>query len=232
MDIKDILKKIAEGKTLTDEEKEFIGKFDPESTDRIPKSRLDAEIAKKKEAEKKADDLQQQVDALTEKVENLEANGLSEADKAKKESDKQIAKLQKQVDDLTKERDEARQQITARDFSAEVGKLASAHKFDNPEYLEYLITKKQLDLKDETAVSQFFKELETSVPSHFQSDAHPGSGSGPGKEPPSSAAAGQQRIKELLGKKELSMLEVSELIRLQNEQSQQPTADTNPAKTE
>ncbi|MBE6370784.1 MAG: hypothetical protein E7055_01755 [Lentisphaerae bacterium] len=216
MDIKEILKKIAEGKTLTDEEKEFIGKFDPESTDRIPKSRLDAEIAKKKEAEK---------------VENLEANGLSEADKAKKDSEKQLAKLQKQVDDLTKERDEARRQITARDFTAEVGKLASAHKFDNPEYLEYLITKKQLDLKDEAAVSQFFKELETSVPSHFQSDAHPGSGSGPGKETSSNAAAGQQRIKELLGKKELSMIEVSELIRLQNGQSQ-PPADSNQPKPE
>lgn len=225
MDIKEILKKIAEGKTLTDEEKEFIGKFDPESTDRIPKSRLDAEIAKKKEAEKKADDLQQQVDALTEKVENLEANGLSEADKAKKESEKQLSKLQKQVETLTAERDEARKQLTARDFTAEVGKLASAHKFDNPEYLEYLITKKQLDLKDEDAVSAFFKELETSAPSHFQSDAHPGSGSGPGKETPSNAAAGKQRITELLGKRELSMREAAEVVRLQAEQNQ-------PAKTE
>ena len=146
-------------------------------------------------------------------------------------SSKDAARQMKQVDDLTKERDEARRQITARDFTAEVGKLASAHKFDNPEYLEYLITKKQLDLKDEAAVSQFFKELETSVPSHFQSDAHPGSGSGPGKETSSNAAAGQQRIKELLGKKELSMIEVSELIRLQNGQSQ-PPADSNQPKPE
>ena len=225
MDIKEILKKIAEGKTLTDEEKEFASKFDPESTDRIPKSRLDAEIAKKKEAEKKVEDLQKQVDELNEKMETIEANGLSEADKAKKESEKQLSKLQKQVETLTKERDEALQQLTARDFTAEVGKLASAHKFDNPEYLEYLITKKQIDLKDEDAVSAFFKDLETSAPSHFQSDAHPGSGSGPGKETQTNAAAGQQRINELLGKKELSMREAAEVIRLQAQQNQ-------PAKTE
>jgi len=220
MDIKDILKKIAAGETLTDEEKEFASKFDPESTDRIPKTRLDAEIAKKKDAEKKAEDLQKQVDELNEKIENLEANGLSEADKAKKEADKQLAKLQKQVETLTTERDEARRQLSARDFTAEVGKLASAHKFDNPEYLEYLITKKNIDLKDENAVSAFFKELETAAPSHFQSNAHPGSGSGPGKETPSDAAAGQQRLSELLGKKELSMREAAEVVRLQSQQNQ------------
>ena len=47
MNIKEILKKVADGKELTDEEKSFIGEYDPEKDEsRIPKSRLDREIQK------------------------------------------------------------------------------------------------------------------------------------------------------------------------------------------
>lgn len=226
MDIKEILKKIAEGKTLTDSERDFAGTYEPEQTDRIPKSRLDAEIAKKKDAEKKADDLQSKLDELTDKVDELESKGLSNADKLKKEHDKEIARLNKQIADLTHDRDQANAQLAARDLTATVSKIAGNYKFDNPEYLEYLISKKGIDLKDEIAVKNFMKELETAVPTHFQSDAKSGSGSKPDQDAGNESAVAEKRIKELLAKPELSQRELGELAKLAGEDKSEPAQTT------
>lgn len=229
MSIQEILKKAAKGEALTDEEKEFVKGYDPDKDEsRIPKTRLDAEIAKRKEAEKKVDDLTTKLEEITVKVEELESKGMTETDKVKKETEKELAKLQKQVTSLTKERDDAQAQIKARDFSAEVGKLAAGWKFDDTDYLEHLISKKALDLKDENAVAAFKKELETSSPSHFGSDAKPGSGASPNKDAAVKPDA-QKRIDELLAKKELTMKEVNEIVTLQESIKPQNPAVPAPA---
>ena len=97
MKIEEILAKVAKGETLTEAEKQFAAEYKPGAGDagggddnsaRIPKARLDAEIAKRKEAEAKNAELATKVDDLTSKVEELETAGMSEAEKAKKEAEK------------------------------------------------------------------------------------------------------------------------------------------------
>jgi hypothetical protein len=65
MNLTELLKKVAKGETLTDEEKAYLAAY-KEDDSRIPKSRLDEELAKKKE-------LQKNIDALTAKQSELES---------------------------------------------------------------------------------------------------------------------------------------------------------------
>lgn len=97
MSIAEILAKVAKGETLTDAEKQFAAGYKPAAGDeetgetggRIPKARLDAEIAKRKEADSKVAELNSKLDELNSKLEELESAGMSEAEKAKKEAEKQ-----------------------------------------------------------------------------------------------------------------------------------------------
>ena len=90
MNLVEVLKKAAQGIELSAEEKEFLSGYRPEG---IPKSRLDAEIAKRKEAESRGQELSVMLEELKVKVESLETRDLSETEKLKKDFDKELNRL-------------------------------------------------------------------------------------------------------------------------------------------
>lgn len=213
MDIKSILKKVAEGKELTAEEKDFLSSYDPDTADgRIPKSRLDKEIEKYNAEKKRADELDTSLSELKEKLEELENSGKSEAEKAKAASDKELAKLQKQVADLTAERDEAKANFAKSERTSKIAKLAAKHNFSDAEYLDYLTNASQLDLDDEGATTKYMTDLGKSKPQLFKSSAKPGGGTGTGGKNMSSA---KERMDELMKKESLTTREADEVIELQ-----------------
>ncbi len=176
MDLKKILAKVAKGEDLTDTEKDFLTKYDPDNDGRIPKSRLDQEIDAKKAAKKQADELQQQLDEQKAKIEALENGDLTESQKLQKANEK----LQKQIDDLTKERDSFKTETESMKFKAAVSKIAAEHNFTDASYLEYLVGKeKDLKLDDKDAVKAFADKLREASPKLFKVEASPGGGSNP-----------------------------------------------------
>ena len=217
MKLEELLAKIAKGEKLTDEEKEFIKNYkEPEpDPNRIPKSRLDEEIAKRKEAESRGDELQAKLSELEAKVEELNTKGLSEAEKAKRESAKTLKTLQEQVAALTKERDESKAKADAMEYRGKVTELAKSRRFTDIDYLEYKLQSAKVNLDDQTAVAGFFGELEKSAPHLFESTAKAGSGSSDNKGS-SGASAYQARMDELLSKQSLSSRETAEVIELQS----------------
>jgi len=177
MNVKEILKKIAEGKEISKEEKDFLASYDPENADgKIPKERLDREIAKRKEFETKLSEANTALDDLKAKVEEIEAKGMPEKDKLAKES----AKLAKQIETLIKERDDTKGEIENMKFSASIAKIAGEHFFTDPEYLGYVVKSRKIAVEDAEAVKSFIGELKTSSPKLFKADAASGSGAPPG----------------------------------------------------
>lgn len=227
MKIAELLEKIANGETLTDEEKKFIKEYkEPEpDPNRIPKARLDEEIQKRRAAEEKEGELQAKLSELESKVEELTTKGMSEAEKAKRESAKTLKTLQDQVAALTKERDESKAKAEEMEFRGRVSELASQHHFTDPEYLAYKLRGGKVNLDDATAVSGFFSELEKSSPSLFQSEAKGGAGTS-GENGQKGANAYQSRIDELLKKPSLTLRESQEVIELQTKVEQE---NQNPA---
>ena len=213
MNIKEILKKVSEGTELSAEEKAFLASYDPDAANgRIPKERLDQEIAKFKAEKERADKLDADLTELKERLEELENSGKSEAEKAKAAADKELAKLKTQVQNLTKERDEAKAGLAKSERTAKVAALAAKHKFSNADYLDFLAASKNIDLDDEAAATGFMTELGKSNPELFTSTAKPGGGT---KGTGTDNSGAQERIAELLKKPELSTREAGEVIRLQ-----------------
>ena len=225
MNIKEILKKITEGKELSDEEKTFLGAYDPEKDEnRIPKTRLDQESAKTKAEKQRADELAEQLAELQGKYEELENSGKSEAEKAAAANEKTLKALQKQVDTLTKERDAANASLAKSERTSAISKIATKHNFSDADYLDFLANSKEVDLKDESAVASFMKELGNSMPGLFKSSAKSGGGTnGTGK---NNGSGNDARLKELLGKTELTPREAAEVYELQNSKGDEKSGDT------
>jgi vacuolar-type H+-ATPase subunit I/STV1 len=218
MKIQEILAKIAKGEALTDDEKKFLAEYkEPEGGEgRIPKERLDQEIAKRKEAEAAKAELDKKIAELTEQVEQMKTSGMSEAEKAKAEAEKQLKTLHDQVAKLTKERDDAAAKAADMEFGAGVRALADKHKFVDPDYLGYKIKAAGVKLDDADGVSGLIKALEKDSPNMFRSDAKPGSGTqGAGAGGAGGGGDAKARLDELNKKLELSSREVAEVIALQ-----------------
>ena len=214
-DIKNILKNVVSGKNLTDEEKDFLAKYEPEQSDsRGYKAKFDEEALKHKTEKERADNLSNELAALQEKFENLENAGKSEAEKAKIQYEKEIAKLGTQVKTLTKERDEALSKFQKAERRAVIEKLSEKYGFTDSEYLDFLLSAKSIDLSDENTTSAFMQDLGKSSQHLFKSSAKPGSSTS--TESINSTNA-QNRLKELLGKKELTPREAGEVIKIQEE---------------
>ena len=210
MDLKKILAKVVNGEELTEAEKDYLDKFDPDKNGKIPIDRLNKEIGKKEKAMETAEALQEELDELKKKFEKLEAGDLSEAEKLQKTIDK----LQEQVDTLTTERDDARSETNSMKFDTAVQKLAAEHGFTDSSYLGYLV-KQNSDLKldDADAVKTVVDGLRESSPKLFKVDANPGGGSNP-KVPGDGKKADESRYNELMGKETLTKAEENELSEL------------------
>lgn len=212
MNITEILKKVAKGEELTEAEKKFAEEW---KDDKIPKDRLDAEIEKRKEAERKLEEQQAKVTELTERVETLEGGNLSEVEKVKKEAEKLQKQLSEQLKKATEERDRANSELAASLRKTAIGEIAAKHKFTNADYLDYLLKGKEVKIDDEAAVSAFMGELVKNSPELFQSDARSGGGTGAGTG--DAISAKQARIEELMKKETLTTAESNEVIGLQLE---------------
>lgn len=216
MNIYEILQKVARGEALSDEEKAALAAYKPESDEnRIPKARLDQEIAKRQKAEQETADLKTKLEEVNTRLEELEGKDMSEAEKLKKEYEKTLSGLKQQVDALTAERDEAKSSLAKSERAAGIGKIASEHGFSNAEYLDFLAASRDIDLKDAKAVSGFMKELEKNSPELFKSSAKPGGGTKNTGDVETSDAA--KRLEELMKKPELTTREAGEVIKLQGE---------------
>jgi DNA repair exonuclease SbcCD ATPase subunit len=214
VNIKEILQKIGEGKELTEEEKSFLAEYDPEKDEsRIPKSRLDQEIQKAKSEKERADKLDNELSELKDRLEELENSGKTEAEKARIASEKELNKLKTQIANLEKERDDAKSSLAKSERTSKIAALAQKHGFSDAEYLDYLTSAKSIDIDDENAISGFMKELTANSPQHFQSRAKSGGGTGKG----SGGSQNDVRLKELLGKKELTLQEAAEVAKIQSE---------------
>lgn len=230
MKIKDVLAKISKGEELTAEEKKFVEEYEDQEggsgENRIPKSRLDTEISKRKKAEEDLQTLKDELDELKDKLDELESSGMSEAEKSKKESEKAQKKLQDQIDALTKERDEAVSKMTAYERSGKVRSIADKHSFSDADYLDYLLNSKQIDLEKESDVSNFLRDLSSNRPELFKSSAKPGSGTG-GAGGGQGDSAAKKEFDELMKKKELSTAEASRVIELQDKIKAEEGSENN-----
>ena len=138
MNLTEVLKKVVQDVELSTEEKEFLDNYRP---DGIPKSRLDAEIAKRKEAESRNQELSGAMEELKGKVESLESRDLSETEKLKKDFEKELIRLRGSIQTLSTERDSARQELDSVKFKQSVSELAGKYNFTDQPYLEYLTAK-------------------------------------------------------------------------------------------
>lgn len=226
MDWMKLFERLMAGETLKPEEMKYLKDHAPDSDEsRIPKSRLDQEITKRKNAEQQVTDLTSKIEELTGKVEELENKDLSEADKVKRDTAKEIENLKKQVKTLTEERDGKAQALADTEFKSKVAGIASKYNFVDSDYLQFKIKSGEVDLNDEAAISNFVKGLEKSSPNLFKSSAKPGGGTQTEKVV-TVPATGEQRIKELLAKPELSRREAAEVHMLQEQITGEAKKDT------
>jgi chromosome segregation ATPase len=177
MNLADVLKKVAQEVELSTEEKEFLKGYRAEG---IPKSRLDAEIAKRKDAENRSQELSMAMEELKSKVESLESRDLSETERLKKDFDKELNRLRGSLQALSTERDSARQELDSMKFRQNVTELACKYNFTDPQYLEYLTVKGGVALEDSDKVKEFMDSLKETSPKLFKLELRPGGGSNPG----------------------------------------------------
>ena len=173
MKVSELIGKALSGTELTAEEKDFLTRYqEPEMKDRIPKNRLDQEIARRREMEEKNAALQQQ-------LEEFAGRDLSEQEKTVRQMDT----MKRQLAQLQQERDDA---VTAHgelEFRHRVGDLAGRNRFADADYLGFLARRHKVDLNDEAATGEFIDSLRESCPKFFRVETAGGAGSGNGGEP-------------------------------------------------
>jgi len=176
MNLADVLKKVAQEAELSTEEKEFLNNYRPEG---IPRSRLDAEVAKRRDAENRNLELSAAVDELKNKVEGLESRDLSETEKLKKDFDKELNRLRGSLQTLSAERDSTRQELDSMKFRQNVAGVAGKYNFTDQPYLEYLTAQNGVELEDPDKVKEFMDALKETSPRLFKLELRPGGGSNP-----------------------------------------------------
>ena len=188
MDVTEILKKVLAGKKLSEAERKTLGDFRPEG---IPQSRLDTEVAKRKELEAENSKLNSTLAKLSSRVDELENRDLSEQEKLEKSYGVEVEQLREHVSALKTERDSSRQELEQIKFQQQVGKLAEEKKFNDPEYLGFLLKQSKIPLNSEEEVDEFISELREKSPKLFRLELRSGSGSNPGGSEIDFAAAQQ-----------------------------------------
>ena len=177
MDVMEILKKVADGHTLSSEERKSLSEFRPQG---IPKSRLDAEIAKRKDVEQQNNELNKTLGKLSSRVDELETRDLSEQEKLEKNYSVELKQLRENVSSLTTERNSSKQELEQIRFQQKVGKLAKEKQFNDSQYLGFMLKKANVSLESSDQVEEFMTELRDSSPKLFHLELRSGSGSSPG----------------------------------------------------
>jgi predicted house-cleaning noncanonical NTP pyrophosphatase (MazG superfamily) len=177
MDVMEILKKVTDGQTLSSEERKSLSEFRPQG---IPKSRLDAEIAKRKDVEQQNNELNKTLGKLSSRVDELETRDLSEQEKLEKNYSVELKQLREHVSSLTTERNFSKQELEQIRFQQKVGKLAKEKQFNDSQYLGFMLKKANVSLESPDQIEEFMTELRDSSPKLFHLELRSGSGSSPG----------------------------------------------------
>lgn len=181
MKIKEILAKVAKGEELSTEEKKFLAEYEEPSEDgRIPKERLDREIAKRNDAEKKLADAQKAADEAKAKLDDLESKGLSATDKQTKEFQKQLDAMTKKVETLTAEKEATVTELAQTKFRTAVSELAAKNGFLDADYLGFVLSGRKVDVTDAKAVDAVVGDLKKSHAAMFKAPVAGGSGGAAG----------------------------------------------------
>ena len=216
MKISEILKKVLEGKELTDVEKEALKSFrDPEENS-----------GKETELQKQIDTLKQEKDALQSKIDEAENANLTDQQKLQK----QIDTLNGQVAALTKERDNLKSANAAMSFDHGVEKLAREHKFTDVDFLKFKIQNAKLDISKADKVTEFMTALKKDSPRFFEAEVnHGGGGTPPGKENGGpDGVSSRERLAEIMKKENPSAAELAEAMKLSEEIKAQEAVDGQP----
>ena len=110
--------------------------------------------------------------------------------------------LKKQLNAALSEKEELRKQHDDLERSTRVRQLAAEYGCDDPDYLDFLARKQNVDLNDQRAVGEFLSRTLQSRPYCFRASLHPGSGSGGSAEefPHPAAGEGNDRISRILNR--------------------------------
>ena len=177
MDVMEILRKVVAGQTLSSEERKLLGEFRPQG---IPKSRLDSEIAKRKDIEQQNNELNKTLTKVSSRVDELENRDLSEQEKLEKNHSAEVRELRECVSSLTTERNSSKHELEQIKFQQKVNKLAKENKFNDSEYLGFLLKQASVSLDTSEQVEEFMTELRDGSPKLFHLELRSGCGSVPG----------------------------------------------------
>lgn len=108
--------------------------------------------------------------------------------------------LKKQLDAALSEKEELQMRHEMLERSTQIRRLADRSGCEDPDYLDYLARKQNVDLKDDQAAEAFLARTLESRPYCFRASLHPGSGSGTPAEnsPRALPEAGNDRISRIL----------------------------------
>lgn len=184
MKLREILDKAAKGEKLTEEETKFLAEYKEPEEGRIPKERLDREIAKRNEAEQKLKDAQEKLDAAEAaakaKLEDAANKNLSEAEKQQKEFQARFDALTKQIKEVSDKHEQAAKELTEARFKASVADLARKAEFLDVDYLGFVAQQRKIDLAKQEAVDGLVADLKKTKPHLFGAKLQGGSGSAAG----------------------------------------------------
>lgn len=205
MKISEILKKISEGKELSDVEKEFAKSYVEPKGDDGKAAQLQQELEQLKT--EKAD--------LQKKIDEAENAKLSDVEKLTK----QVNALNTQIANLTKERDELKTANAGMAFDHGVEKLAREYKFTDVDFLKFKIQGAKLDITKADKVAEFMGNLKKDSPKFFEAEVnHGGGGTPPNPEGGDGGGTDKKaRLAEIMKKENPSALELAEAMKLSDE---------------
>lgn len=90
----------------------------------------------------------------------------------------EITRLRNELANAINERDNARNQLAAAARKNQIDALAAKHRFCDPEYLDFLAKKENVNLECDSEVSSFIQKINSEKPRFFDIDLNSGAGGG------------------------------------------------------
>lgn len=90
----------------------------------------------------------------------------------------EITRLRNELANAINERDTAINQLAAATRKTRINALAAKHRFCDPEYLDFLAQKENLNLDHEEEIDSFIQKITGEKPRFFDLDLNPGAGGG------------------------------------------------------
>lgn len=168
-----LMAKLKKGEALTNEEVAMLEKVSR------PAERFN-------EVSAKAQKLEADLKAKTKELEDLEANQIDEKQRLEDEVKNQLAELSGKVETLSLDNQKLKEDKAGAERLLKIKDLARDNPtgaiFNDPNYLAYLLDKKEIDLEDDEQVKSTFESLLEKHPEQFNVVAKGGSGSGAGNQ--------------------------------------------------